>query len=1122
MAAFSVLLFAPQLQARTWTSADGKQSFEGELEAYDPATGVLSVTIEGNPGSFHHAILSVADIAYLKQLGEYKRGQQVGEPVAEAEPAAEAKAVAGVQAEPVAEAEAPAPTAPPSIQSNESAVKPVSAKAVPKQSFKVPTEAVDLIDYYCIDCHEDGTEKGGMRFDNLEELTFDGWVNTLNHMQEQIYFGYMPPKDEDQLTEKERGQMLAWLSQELKSLNSSKLEEKLMTPKYGNYVDHEKLFSGEYQNLKPFTPDRRWLISEFIFETKMSRILEHAPTRDIYGKRHSVIGDSNRRGVSITNPFLLPTDSGVRYYANTSLHGGHLLTMITNSREAADYMMTQARRNSRYLPAVSSVMEQEDKDNQILASREAFLDKFIERVLIELYGSKHESLLPRFVTVTGPEGYEIIENDGKKRAGFHHGIPGRDDMMDLYHTMLRVEKDGDSDIDVIRKCEIDWFKRGLNERKIQTRITVMKNYMTRMRQEFEGGNYARTKLPEYRPLEASEMEIIKETILSQREKGDRYSDIINKCMKVWEADFKEKRDASGPVPDDKVDALVEELFVKILERSPDGEEVAKYRALTNSYFVNLGNLKGIQKLLQTFFLRSDFAYRYEFGEGQADPAGRKMLSPRDASYAISYALTDNSPDDELRKAAESGQLNTKEDYKREVLRLLAKRDQYYIVDESVEKMGVSASLTKLPIRKLRFFREFFGYPNLLPIFKDEKRFGGNYDKAKARLVSEADRLVEHILEKDENVFEELLTTEDFYVYHSGDNEAMTASAQRVERIYEYFKDTDWRSFKPEDLLKHSDFLLEADLRGVITQDIKKGEISTRALSEFQKTMESYTLRLDEDEKAPAPYVAFSAHGKGDASTMTGGNLAGEEVAKFFNIKLDHWDYPTVQPAKIENRKGMLTHPAWLIAYSQNTETDPIHRGKWVREKLLAGTIPDVPITVDAVVPEDHTKTMRQRLVNKTEQPECWKCHVDMNPLGYTFEMYDDFGRFRVDESIEHPENLIEKRPDKGSAHEDLRDIFKTMKVDPRGKLVGTGDSSLDGEVEDAIDLAGRLGKSRKVRQSIIRYAFRYFMGRNEFLSDSATLMDAERAYVESGGSFDAVIVSLLTSDSFIYRKSYQP
>ena len=76
----------------------------------------------------------------------------------------------------------------------------------------------------------------------------------------------------------------------------------------------------------------------------------------------------------------------------------------------------------------------------------------------------------------------------------------------------------------------------------------------------------------------------------------------------------------------------------------------------------------------------------------------------------------------------------------------------------------------------------------------------------------------------------------------------------------------------------------------------------------------------------------------------------------------------------------------------------------------------------------------------------------------------------------------------------------------------------NGEVTDAIDMMDRLGKSTKVRQSIIRHAFRYFMGRNEVLSDSNTLIEADQAYVESGGSFDAVIISLLTSDSFIYRK----
>jgi hypothetical protein len=44
------------------------------------------------------------------------------------------------------------------------------------------------------------------------------------------------------------------------------------------------------------------------------------------------------------------------------------------------------------------------------------------------------------------------------------------------------------------------------------------------------------------------------------------------------------------------------------------------------------------------------------------------------------------------------------------------------------------------------------------------------------------------------------------------------------------------------------------------------------------------------------------------------------------------------------------------------------------------------------------------------------------------------------------------------------------------------------------------------------------MGRNEMLSDSATLIAADEAYVKSGGSFRAMLVSLLSSDSFIFRK----
>ena len=174
-----------------------------------------------------------------------------------------------------------------------------------------------------------------------------------------------------------------------------------------------------------------------------------------------------------------------------------------------------------------------------------------------------------------------------------------------------------------------------------------------------------------------------------------------------------------------------------------------------------------------------------------------------------------------------------------------------------------------------------------------------------------------------------------------------------------------------------------------------------------------------------------------------------------------------------------------------------------------------------MVPEDHHKTLRQRLDKATSDDYCWKCHKKMNPLGLPFEIYDDFGRFRTQERIEHPDNLIKPAPRERGLHIDGRPVYKTLPANAGGSLDGTGDPSLDGEVNDAIDLAERLAKSARVRQSIIRHAFRYFLGRNEVLSDSRTLIDAEQAYLDSEGSFDAVTASLLTSDSFIYRKAIE-
>jgi hypothetical protein len=158
--------------------------------------------------------------------------------------------------------------------------------------------------------------------------------------------------------------------------------------------------------------------------------------------------------------------------------------------------------------------------------------------------------------------------------------------------------------------------------------------------------------------------------------------------------------------------------------------------------------------------------------------------------------------------------------------------------------------------------------------------------------------------------------------------------------------------------------------------------------------------------------------------------------------------------------------------------------------------------------------------DRTGDNYCWRCHQKMDPLGFPFEIYDDFGRFRTEENLEHPDNLILAATKASLTYGAKLPVYKTLPVNPRGILQGTEDATLDGDVEDAFDLIERLAQSTKVRQSIIRHAFRYFLGRNETLSDSKTLMDADRAYLENNGSFDEVIITLLTSDSFIYRKHH--
>lgn len=232
------------------------------------------------------------------------------------------------------------------------------------------------------------------------------------------------------------------------------------------------------------------------------------------------------------------------------------------------------------------------------------------------------------------------------------------------------------------------------------------------------------------------------------------------------------------------------------------------------------------------------------------------------------------------------------------------------------------------------------------------------------------------------------------------------------------------------------------------------------------------------------------------------------------------DFPDVQPVELpaDQRAGILTQPSWLVAHSTTFDNHAIHRGKWIRERLLGGVVPDVPITVDAQLPIAPEKTLRARMA-VTQEAYCWKCHQLMNDLAYPFEQYDHFGRHRTAEIVQDLEATALNGDGKGKSK---GPVMKGAPLDISGLIAHVGDKSLEGPIQNPIDYMKKLAASKHVEQVFVRHAFRFWVARNEAPGDAASLQATHKAYRESGGSMKALISALLTSESFLYRVPSNP
>ena len=541
--------------------------------------------------------------------------------------------------------------------------------------------------------------------------------------------------------------------------------------------------------------------------------------------------------------------------------------------------------------------------------------------------------------------------------------------------------------------------------------------------------------------------------------------------------------SDADVTEQNLRAAVDYLFEAMTYRPPEEAESDRYLEIVQQSIEKLGKEDGVVMGLSSIFLDRDALFRPELAEhGQPDQHGRIMLRDWELGLAVNHALSYIKPDELLREAIVEGRMRTADDVRREVKRMLE--------DDSIRKPRV-----------LQFFRDYFDYDLGGYICKDEKALKQTgvssneteHYRAMHEATASTDRLIELILEEDHDVLRELLTT-DRVVVTGSDSLYFGKRNSKQQTLNAIEADKKQRALSPEELLaveeKRAQLLTAkedaekqvAELEAFVKANPEESNTKRKSLNQARRAVSNIEKSLKEKREPKRDHRV-------DKVKFSGPKVSARVSRRSFgkgSLKPER----TLSTVPQGQRLGILTHPAWLVSHSDAMDNHAIRRGRWIQERLLGGGIPDVPITVDAMLPDEPRNTLRQRM-RVTRETYCWTCHQKMDPLGLPFEMFNHAGLFRETE-LEQP-------------------------VDTRGEIIDSGERSLDGKVKNAIEMIEKLAKSERAEQVFVRHAFRFWIGRNETLNDAPVLQAAHRAYRESGGSMKALIVSLLTSDAFLYR-----
>ncbi|MEO7035174.1 MAG: DUF1592 domain-containing protein [Polyangiaceae bacterium] len=236
-----------------------------------------------------------------------------------------------------------------------------------------------------------------------------------------------------------------------------------------------------------------------------------------------------------------------------------------------------------------------------------------------------------------------------------------------------------------------------------------------------------------------------------------------------------------------------------------------------------------------------------------------------------------------------------------------------------------------------------------------------------------------------------------------------------------------------------------------------------------------------------------------ASVLTADHsFLNQNLASFYGISasgLSSTEFSSVKYAGLTTRDpGLLATGTILNGYARPGTDSPTQRGHLIRTRLMCQYINPPPPGVNTTfMPATATETTRDHFINEHEKGICAGCHKQMDWIGFAFENYDGWGRYRT--------------TDNGLPTDNSAVIYG----DPQGK-----DDNLTG-LSGPGSLSAFLAQSDDVTRCTERYWTYYTYGSSSWSQDACTYDAVYNESKTNGFTLKGTLMAIMHAASFTTR-----